>query len=600
MEFRQFIETNKDGLVNITDDIAYSLTEEIAEINRLKHGVFESPKYPNGEDKFFYNIGHIMKQTAFRGSNMGTKDLEMHAETEQAIKVSPIFKAAVKQYLKDTDFDTVMNKDRDMFIDGHLLTKQIDNETHHVRLENIIRPAHIMDFSGGIAEKTFPKYDEIESYKGDWDNWEKVSEVKEKIDRDGGVMVVYEYWRWKGDTIVCEKWLDMEPLTPTKKQDLKDWEPFVKLDEFKTPYRKKIRGKRKIKKLIERGIIKAGDDSVPDFPYKERRFITLDGRWLGVGVWKLLAQVMEHYNENWGNKRMFDQLANKGITVLQKGQGNDSQSLTQDFVNNLPFGGILEIENDETLSRLQMGSITLDHMQTVDKLFELARQLLGLTASVVNEDTSQKTAYEVSVDRENAKSTYQIITEELSLYYQELFNDIKLEDIIDNMSEEEWVKAAGGKHELEEAEQIFLENSINSQLKENAQNGIFSPGASRIPDDEYNRIIQAAKVIRWQQGGSRFVQITDKLKEFFKFNVEFFVRNETFDKLETLKQYDGLIAYSQSNPMSSISAEKVIEAKMELLDMPVNRFKKTPQEMQEAMQMMQQQQIQMPNPVPQQ
>lgn len=96
------------------------------------------------------------------------------------------------------------------------------------------------------------------------------------------------------------------------------------------------------------------------------------------------------------------------------------------------------------------------------------------------------------------------------------------------------------------------------------------------------------------------MQITDKLKEFFKFNVEFFVRNETFDKLETLKQYDGLIAYSQSNPMSSISAEKVIEAKMELLDMPVNRFKKTPQEMQEAMQMMQQQQIQMPNPVPQQ
>ncbi len=264
MDFIQFIHEYKSGNVNITDDIRYSLTDEIAENNRLKHGIFKNPKYPNGDDKFFYNIGHIMKQTAFRGSNMGTKDLEMVAETETAIKLAPIFKSAVKQYLKDTEFNTTMNKDRDMFIDGHLLTKQVDNETHHVLLENIIRPAHIMDFSGGIAEKTFPKFDEIESYKDTWDNWDIVENVKERIEMLGGKMVVYEYWKWgkiekkeedeetedegKNATIICEKWLDTLPLMPTDKQDSKEWIPFVKLETFETPYRKKIRGKRKIKK----------------------------------------------------------------------------------------------------------------------------------------------------------------------------------------------------------------------------------------------------------------------------------------------------------------------------------------------------------------
>ncbi len=306
---------------------------------------------------------------------------------------------------------------------------------------------------------------------------------------------------------------------------------------------------------------------------------------------------MEHYNENWGNKRMFDQLANKGITVLQKGSGNDSQSLTQDFVNNLPFGGIVEIENDETLNRLNMGNITMDHIQTVDKLFDLARQLLGLTASVVNDDVKNMTAYQVSVDRENAKSTYQVITEELSLYYQELFNDIKLDDIIDNMSEEEWVKASGGKHELEEAEQIFLENSINEQLNENAKMGVFSPQGSALPDEEHQKIIEAAKIVRGQQGGTRFMQVTKELKKFFKFSIQFFVRNETFDKLETLKQYDAMIQYAQMNPTSALSAEKIIEAKMEMLDLPVNRFKKSAQEIQQAMQQMQAQQITMPNQV---
>jgi hypothetical protein len=590
MKIYDFITEYSEGTVNVTDEISYDIYDVIKQTERMKHRKYKNPKFSDGMKKLAYNLGHIMKYTLHRSTDMDCQNLNLHSQNQKAIKASLFFKALMKAKLKDENFDTTMNEDRSRLIDGHLMTKEVNGVTKHVNLLNIVRPWHIMDLEqSGLAEKTFPNSDEIEANRDKWDNFEKVEELIEQIKKIGGRIVVYEHWKedkfkvngQEKQTKGCVKYLDCRALQESDSKQPEDWEPYVELQRFATPVTRKG-SLKELKDLRKRGVIGKNEDRVPCYPYKERRLFTLEGRALGVGVWELLANLIEHYNENWNNKRRFDQLANKGLLIFKKGK-KPSDSLTQEFVNNASRGAFLEIERDEDIQRFDLGNITIDHLATVEKLFELARQTMGITAPMLLDPKASKTATAAHYDNQNAKTTYAMIIEEMGLYYQELFRDFKIPTIIEEIEEGD-VKLLGTKEELEEMEEPFIENLINIAVP-------IAPVAheqSEFPRDEHERLKQAIRVVRAQQGDIRFGELKKHLLKLFDYDIEFYANNNSFDKIQTLEALNEMILDARSNPMSKYSADKLMEYKMELLNANPKRFKKTQEEIQQAILLMQQ------------
>jgi hypothetical protein len=428
-----------------------------------------------------------------------------------------------------------MNTDRGKLLDGHLLTKEVGNKTKHVNLLNVVRPWHIMDLEeSGLAEKTFPTSDEIAANEDKWENWDKVEKLQEQIRKNGGQFIVYEHWTEDEFEIAgktkqtkgCIKYLDCRALQETDSKEVVDWEPYMELERFASPDTRKITSKVELKGLKKRGIIGPKEDRVPCYPYKERRMFTLEGRALGVGVWELLSSLIKHYNENWNNKRRFDQLANRGLLILKKGQNEEGDSLTQEFINQADRGAVLEIEHDEDLRRFDLGNITVDHLATVDKLFDLARQTLGITSSLIQEQKASQSATAAALENQNAKTTYATVIEEMSLYYQELFRDFKLPIMIDELKEHKMIKLMGSDDELAEVEEMFIQNLINSKIPDAPV--LFS--SSRLPEDEEEKIKEAIKTVRKKDGSIRFAELKKSLFKFFEFDIEFYVNNEIFDQ----------------------------------------------------------------------
>ena len=608
MRFQDFIDKYQDGHVQITDDISYSLRDVINKNIRLKHGQFEDDEYPNGQKKIFYNLGHIMHQTIYRSTDLDTKNLQISALNQDAIKRAPLIKGALKNYLKESEYGTEMNLHRSNLIDGHLLVKEVDNRTKTVNLLNVVRPPHIMDLQeGGLAEKTLPSAEHIRSKEGQWENWDKVEMVQDHIEEHGGNIVVYEHWTEDEFTVKgkkkfikgCIKYLDFNPV---KNHDPKnnDWQSYYELERFATPKTKKIISKAELKRLRDKGIIGKDEDEVPVYPYKERRFYTLEGRWLGVGVWELLAGIMEHYNKNWGFKAMFDELANKGILVLERDTNTDGQSLTQELINNIPFGGIADLEVGESLKRLDMGSITVDHLATVDKLMELARQIMGISALFLGEDVNPSSATEARIQQNNAKTAYAVVIEELALFYMELFKDFKIKTIIDELTEEDAIKVIGDEEELKEMERQYIENLVKAKAKKAFETRKVRPMTNEFPPEEFERVVGAVEMLRAEEKGVRFAEFKKDIIKGIEFNIEFDVNNEAMDKVAMLQEINMMIQQAMANPMSKMSVDKLMEAKLDLMNINPSRFKKSREEIEQAMQTMQMPtQLPAPNPQPQ-
>lgn len=600
--FQSFIDNYKQGHVVINDKVEYNLLDVINENVRLKSGKFDEPLDARGKEKvnMGHKVGHIMKGTLYRSTDIDTRDLQMRALTEKATKLSPLFKAALKDYLKTTNYGTEMNRHRSEFLDGHLMVKEVDNETKIVNLANIVRPPHIMDIQdGGCADPDFYTWEQMLSHKEEWeDSWSDVEKIKERLDAEGKVnqFVVWEWWlidKFKvngveKETKGCVKFLDFDYLD--EKNPLGNNCHYLELDSFPAPNDKRIKSKRKLKGLQKQGYLNEGEDSLPMYPYKERRFLTVEGRYLGVGVWELLAGIMEVYSDSWINKRNFDELANKGVMVLRKGSGNDTQSITQDFMDNLQTGALLETENDEELYRLPMGSITAEHLNTVEKLFEIARQTMGITASFAGGEESTQSATEAAINQQNAKTTYATVIEEMSLFYTELFEDFKLKEIIEEMDAEDYTKITGTEAELQELEAQFIDNLVNVKVKEAADTRSFIPDESELTEEKQKKIVTAVETARKEQGEVRFAELSKKLIQTVEYQIEFFVNNEAFDKNLQMQELNGLIQEARSNPLSEFSADKIMEEKMDLMDLNPNRYKKSIEEKERDAKMVQDQQ----------
>jgi len=595
--FRNFISNYARGNYRLTSGVTNSLRDIIEENILDKNFKFAFPYFSDGDEKIAFSLPFIIADAVYRNTNVDTKDIQIRCDNYESIDWIPLIRGAVENYLKTSFYGGKINEFRRELIDmGHVIVKEVENETHIVNLLNIVRPPHIVDLQkSGLAERNLMTWEEILANKEEWkEAWPKVLQHKEILDSlEKNTYIVYEWWtRGKLDkdgkeTKICIKYLDCSYYDELVADIPEDWEPYIELERFKTPCEEKVRSKVRLKKLIREGYVPKGSDKEPIYPYEEERLIPIYGRWMGMGFYELLRPEGKAFCKTNNEKLRYDEMLHKGVLVHTKApfsmnQKGTGRSIESEIVSRIQTGTMISIKAGEKIDRLNVGSLTADFIASSDQWMKLARQKAGVSETAIGERTPSSTPATIGLlNSKQGKTTFDIVVEQQGLFLERLFTRFKLASILDEITQEEWTKIVGNPDDLQKMEEAFVENLVNNKITEAVQTGKLMTDTSQLPPEQYDQIKGAVQTLRARHGGERPIQIQKEMIEDFDFYARFAVSTDAFDKQEILQSVQAAIDTLAANPMLNLDATKLVEKKLELMNIPAMGLRKTPEQIQQ-------------------
>jgi len=604
-DFISFIEAYDTGELQITDNISYKIKDVKNKNDEYFHGKFENP-YDGSFKKIFYNIGFIIFRSIFQVivKTLGTKDIQIRSLNGKGVEALALFRLAIKSYLNRIKFGTFLNDLCYFLKDGTTYVKIVDGEPKIVNAHNIVVPPYGGSIQEtGVAEKCIYSWGDMLSYKEDWkEHWSKIEELKKIMDKNQvRDFIVYEFWsQHEFDGKIhkgCIKFLDMsltEPHDRQRTQQSTEWEPWFELDRFKTIHKKKRTSKRRRQKL---------GDYEELYPYKELHFIKVPGRTLAFSIFELISGIQEAYNRKMNLNDKKDILDLMGIFKHKK--SNTSPSVAQQLLDNIQSGKVIEMELDEDIERLMIDSKVADLLNNTERLFDIARQIVGVTAGGTGVDMPASTTATVGVlNKQTQQTTYDYAAEQVALFLTELFDDFYLETILDELDQEEINAIVGDAEELAELDQYFVSQMINRRMiavkMATGMQGVFlgeieDEGEMTIEeiakqidpmqvvpvmnDEEYEMILQQFTQALAEKGDMRWADIKKSFLKNLNYSFEFYVNNESFDKNVKIQNLMSL----RQNP--NMSGERIDMAILDLMGENSKHFMKTDEEKAQEQQM---------------
>ena len=567
----EFIDHNEEGSLDITNSVSYKVRDIIENNQRLYHSVFENAYEPDKTKKIFYNICWVIYDIFYRNTDIDTKDLAMHSTNGEHIKLLDLIKMGVKSMLRRINFNSTLNDiRRNLLKDGVVLAKVVDGQIKLCNLLNIVIPPHAEDVQQtGLVEKISMNYAQIRGLKKEFGaNWHLVEAVKAKM-QGGDEFVIYEWWTWiteKGKMHKgCKRFFDTSALDKKDYQNPDLWGNFYFIDQYITPFKRRVMLKSQIEKMGEWEEL---------FPYQDGWAIKIDGRWLGLGLFERLAEIQADYNEKGNLKRKEDRLGLRGIYFHKKGA--NSNSLSQDMLDRIETGAILEGDADEDLIKVNTGGKSSEAIMAMDKLYEFAKLLTGTTSQGAGEALPANTPATIGViNQQVAKTAFDTIIEAQSIFLTELFSKFYLPELLKNMTKEGWINIAADESELKEFDTLLVKtymhgNETTPGMLEQLKNEgyVITPEEAAGYEEKMMGDLAA-------MGSERFPEMTDEMIDKVSWFLEFYVNNESFDKLVTIKN---LFQMAQ-DPQFPGSRKKLYWTILDLLDMGGKRFEKSEEEL---------------------
>jgi hypothetical protein len=345
---------------------------------------------------------------------------------------------------------------------------------------------------------------------------------------------------------------------------------------IKTPYTKPITDQRKKKRLEKEGFLIDGE--MPMYPFQDIRFVNVKGRWMGAGVYEITAPLRRAYNRTMNVKLRYDELQTKGTFLHTAGVGG--KGLVQEALEALESGGVVDLASGAQLQQLRVQSLTSDFINSADKFFEFARQLLGLSAQGTGEDLpASMPATTAAINASRAKTLFDQVLEIQGIAWKNWFSVFEIGDIIDNLSAKKWVKIQGDEDDLIEIITPFAENYLkNNQRIQNATSladrlGVdIQPGIDRVKKELVKESILNNK--------TAFVEFKKQFVKNAQFFLDFIITGEAVDKQKEIAEIQTLRQDALMNPASSLSPKKLEAEILNKLSLDAKRFEKTDEEQQ--------------------
>ena len=588
-EIENFISEYSVGTVEVSPGVSYNMVDVNNESYRLYNAQFQSGKVEaSGFTRAFMRKAWVVYRTLIQGSDLDMKNLNIRSTNGVKVKLTSMIRMTFISHLSRTFFGEFIDKVMsEMCWFGSSIIKRVDGTVTTVDLRNYITETNIQNpQERRHLEMCYYSYDRMMSYEEKWaDNWDAVLKVWDEMQKQGeSQFKVLEFWTFneKGEK-VCVKALDN---TITKKDtfhDVQDWIPYIQLDVFVTPLKIKRKSKRMAKELGEYELM---------FPYEQFDLFKVFGRQQGMGVGELLADISIVYNTVFNTTVKNVQKASLGIHVHNAVQGVDGLSeLLQENIANLLEGGVISLSPGESLTNLRFDTNIQDFDMLETKLYEMMRQLIGITAQGTGEEQPASTsATQASINQQTANTVYDFVRERMHHGIKRLFNNGYADDIWEEIDENELTAVVGDPVQLEEMDNFYLDNAMNVwALEIKKQTGMYP----EIEEFTANREIVKQEL--QAQGDTRFPAIKKSIAKDMEYLFEFDITDESVD---TKGRFDALLAM-KNDPLSTKSKAKIENEILNLQGLNPRQYDKSPEELErEAEALMAERQGQMPQQAP--
>ena len=244
MEIQQFIKDNEDMRVAITGDIYYNQRDIVNQSMRLRHGFFKNPvENADGFVDVFTRKSWIPFRTAVQGVDLDIKDAKVSTNVYNRQFLLDILKMIYHSHMEKTFFGEFLDELKEETIwFGSTVTKRANGTIYTVDWRNYITESNQPDPQlRRHAELIERPYEFMISNKKNWDNFTVVEETWKKMVNKGlSTFNIIDYWTWeeidKKIHKVCKRYLDTSLTASDEVKTGSDWNPYVHLETFKTPY----------------------------------------------------------------------------------------------------------------------------------------------------------------------------------------------------------------------------------------------------------------------------------------------------------------------------------------------------------------------------
>lgn len=327
-----------------------------------------------------------------------------------------------------------------------------------------------------------------------------------------------------------------------------------------------------------------------EWPFKDFHYMKTKGRWLGIGVTEMLFDVQERFNELKNQKRTAMQISTLHLFQGPKGMVRNVITDLQngDVLFKDPNGaGIEPIENEER--NLQaFDSEETSYAGQTDRLSFAYEAVRG-------EANSDVTLGQTQIAVAQGTSVYAFKKENLSLFIQEFFNDLVLDELMKDLTPEHIMRFTGTAQELQKLDQAAAEVHANDYVKEQLLSGRL------ITPDHFEEAKQKAIATYQKLGANRFLKMKESFYKDVEFEFDFLVTDEQADPATMADNITKLLAEIPAlmQFMNDPRVKILVSKRMEQLGISPAEFDLADQQAQQQQAQAAQQQQQNPQQMPQ-
>lgn len=253
------------------------------------------------------------------------------------------------------------------------------------------------------------------------------------------------------------------------------------------------------------------------YPFKDYHYSKTRGRWLGIGVVEDLFEAQERRNELVNQKRVSMEIST--IHVFQ----TPGKNVVNNILSDLKSGDLIQAGPDGLITPLANEERNLSAFASEEQDYDnLADRLSFATQQAGGEALPASTpATNAVIAQNNTTSFFGFKRENLALTLTDLFNEFILPQCLKDLSDQHVLRFAGTTEEL-----IKLDNAYTDILaREFVFKNVLEGG--RVPSqDEVDMYKQNVIMTMKKEGGTRFVDVSEKFYDDTEFEFDIVIDNE--------------------------------------------------------------------------
>lgn len=312
------------------------------------------------------------------------------------------------------------------------------------------------------------------------------------------------------------------------------------------------------KPIGELGVVLFKSKWVKEWPFKDFHYMKTKGRWQGIGIVEMLYDVQVRINELKNQKRV-----GMEISQLHLFQSKD-KSIVRNVLTDLQNGdlmispnGIEPINNSSgRFGEAEFKNEEDSYLNQTDKLSFAYEALRGDTGDA----STPLGTTQIAVAQ--GTSVYSFKKENLSLFLQDYFNDLVLEQLLKDLGPEHIMRFTGTTQELQMLDQAAAEVYANDTIKKHILSGTV------VTKDDWETEKQKAIESYQKLGENRFLKIKDAFYDDAEFEFDFLITNEQADPAKMATNIQALLSEMSQLDLNDPVIMLFIGKLAEQLDIP--------------------------------